>query len=103
MERLFKADKYNDRKAAAYWCKFQFPFWWTSLVTALDTLSTLGFSEREAPIAAGLEWFVTHQSRDGLWETGYGSGKRAGENRLWVGLAICRILKTIHERETGAP
>ena len=41
-ERLFQADKYNDRKAPSYWLKFQFPFWWPSLLTALDSLSGLG-------------------------------------------------------------
>ena len=52
--RLFQADKYNDRKAPAYWLKFQFPFWWTSLLTALDTLSLLGFDRHDEHIAAGL-------------------------------------------------
>jgi hypothetical protein len=92
-KRLFRADKYNDRKAPAYWLKFQFPFWWTSLLTALDTLFWLGFDKHDVDIANGLDWFATHQSADGLWETGYGSGKSAQENRHWVGLAICRVLK----------
>jgi hypothetical protein len=43
-------------------------------------------------VAQGLNWFRTHQSVDGLWETGYGSGPRAGGMRRWVGLAICRVL-----------
>jgi len=93
--RLFQADKYNDRKAPSYWFKFQFPFWWTSLLTALDTLSWLGFDGRDADVAQGLEWFRSNQSADGLWETGYGAGKRAQENRHWVGLAVCRVLKRL--------
>jgi hypothetical protein len=92
-QRLFQADKYNDRQAPAYWLKFQYPFWWTSLLTALDSLSRLGFSPRDVPIARGLAWFTANQDPDGLWETGYGSGKRAGENRAWVALAVCRVLK----------
>ncbi|MBN2392262.1 MAG: hypothetical protein JXR84_16155, partial [Anaerolineae bacterium] len=91
--RFFQSDKYNDRKASAYWLKFQFPFWWTSLLTALDTLSRLGFNQQDKDFAKGLDWFVTNQSADSLWETGYGSGKRAQENRHWVGLAVCRVLK----------
>jgi hypothetical protein len=63
------------------------------LLTALDTLSRLGFDRRDSKIAEGLDWFVAHQSPDGLWETGYGSGKRAPENRCWVGLAACRVLE----------
>jgi hypothetical protein len=91
--RLFQADKYNDRKAPAYWLKFQFPFWWTSLLTALDTLSRLGFDRQDTDVAKGLDWFADNQSADGLWETGYGSGKGAQENHHWVGLAVCRVLK----------
>jgi hypothetical protein len=93
--RLFQADKYNDRRAPSYWLKFQYPFWWTSLLTALDTLSRLGFDRQDAKIAQGSDWFLTHQSADGLWETGYGAGRRAQENRCWVGLAACRVLKRL--------
>lgn len=96
--RLFQADKYYDRKAPSYWLKFQFPFWWTNLLTALDTLFWLGFSREDDEIARGLAWYREHQSSDGLWETGYGSGKGAEGNRHWVGLAVCRMLKNYHER-----
>jgi len=91
--RFFQSDKYNDRKGPAYWCKFQFPFWWTSLLTALDSLSQLGFEQTDPDVAAGLDWFAANQSADGLWETGYGSGGRSQENRRWVGLAACRVLQ----------
>lgn len=91
-ERLFQADKYYDRQAPSYWLKFQFPFWWTNLVTALDTLSHLGFDRQDTDIARGLHWFMENQSADGLWGTGYGSGRNAESMRRWVGLAICRVL-----------
>jgi hypothetical protein len=90
--RLFQADKYNDRKAPSYWLKFQFPFWWTSLLTGIDTLALLGFDRHDEHIARGLDWFLTHQSADGLWPTGYGSGAGAESMRHWVGLAVCRLL-----------
>jgi hypothetical protein len=96
-ERLFQADKYNDRKAPSYWLKFQFPFWWPNLVTALDTLSRLGFDRKDEHIARGLAWFAENQSADGLWGTGYGSGKRAEGMRRWVGLAICRVWRRFFE------
>jgi len=98
-ERFFHPDKYNDRKGPEYWLKFQFPFWWTSLVTALDTLSRLGFNQEDEHIAGGLDWFTENQSPHGLWDTGYGYGKRSAENRTWVGLAICRVLKRFSEKE----
>ena len=100
--RLFQADKYNDRKGAQYWLKFQFPFWWHSLVATLDSLSWLGFDRYDNDIARSLLWFTENQAENGLWETGYGSGERAAENRYWVGLAICRVLKQ-YFRQEGYP
>jgi len=91
--RFFQADKYNDRKAPSYWLKFQFPFWWGNLLTSLDTLARLGFVKEDADIQRGLDWFGANQEEDGLWATGYGSGKKSEANRRWVGLAICRVLK----------
>ena len=96
-ERFFQADNYNDRKAASYWLKFQFPFWWPNLLTALDSFSCLGFDRQDWNIAQGLDWFIANQSSDGLWETGYGSGKGAEAMRRWVGLAFCRVLKRFFE------
>jgi hypothetical protein len=98
-ERFFQADKYNDRKAPGYWLKFQFPFWWPNLLTALDSLGWLGFNRQDSIIAQGLGWFIENQARDGLWETGYGSGKGAERVRHWVGLAICRVLRRFLEEE----
>lgn len=95
--RFFQADKYTDRKAPSYWLKFQFPFWWSNLLTALDTLSRLDFEKEDADIVRGLGWFIAHQEEDGLWLTGYRSGSKAEANRRWVGLAICRTLKRFHQ------
>ena len=97
--RLLQADEYGARKAPSYWTKFQYPFWWTNLVTALDSLSLLGFSASEPQIQAALDWFAAHQEDDGLWRTGYEQTKRAQpttkelDTMAWVGLAICRVLK----------
>jgi hypothetical protein len=100
-ERFFLSDRYYDRKAPSYWLKFQFPFWWPNLLTALDTLFWLGFDRRDDDIARGLAWFVENQAEDGLWETGYGSGKGAKRMRSWVGLAICRVFRNFFFREAG--
>jgi hypothetical protein len=97
--RLFQADKYNDRKGSAFWLKFQYPFWWHSLVATLDSLSWLGFNHSDEDIARGLAWFSENQSPDGLWETGYGSGQGAEGMRRWVGLAVCRLLKKFFDNE----
>ena len=95
--RFLKADKYHDRKAKAYWLKFQFPFWWTSLLTALDSLAKIGFDPADADIAKGIAWFIHNQAADGLWPTGYGTGVKAEPNRRWVGLSICRMLSQFEQ------
>jgi hypothetical protein len=91
--RFFKPEKNNDRRAASYWLKFQFPFWWPNLPTALDILSWLGFTSNDLSISEGLNWFFQNQARDGLWEAGYPFGSSSFRDRTWVGLAICRVLK----------
>jgi hypothetical protein len=95
--RFFKSDKYNDRKTPGYWLKFQYPFWWTDILTALDSLSRLGFSANDVDIQKGLDWFISNQGESGLWPTAYGKEKRAEKENAWVGLAICRVLKRFYE------
>jgi hypothetical protein len=90
--RFFKPDHYYDRQAPGYWVKFQYPFWWTNLLMALDSLARLGYSPEDMEIREGLAWFVENQEPDGLWPTGYGAGSKAEAARRWVGLAICRVV-----------
>jgi hypothetical protein len=100
--RFFRSDKYGDRKAPLYWTKFQYPFWWSNLLTALDSLSRIGFSVDDKDIQEGLDWFVSHQKEDGLWDTSYELAKRREVSpkersaRLWVSFAICRVFKRLH-------
>ena len=91
--RFFLADTYGDRQAPAYWVKFQYPFWWTNLLTGLDTLARLGFGAADADVRRGLGWFAANQGPDGLWEHGYGAGKGAHALRLWVALAVGRVFR----------
>ena len=88
--RFLKPDAYNDHKAIKYWTNFQFPFWWTDLLSALDTLGKLGFTCEDADIVKGLDWFIQHQEEDGLWKAYY---EKRPEMDLWVSLAVCRVLK----------
>ena len=100
--RFFKANVYNTYKAADNWVRFQYPFWWNSLLGALDSLSKLGFRADHPKVREALEWFIEHQSDDGLWENSYRKNakkidtERAREGRQWVSLAICRVFKRIY-------
>ena len=99
--RLFKPDYYYDRQAPAYWFKFQYPFWWTNLLTALDCLGRMWYLTDDPHVNKGMAWFIDHQAADGLWSTRYGSGRRAELMRSWVGLATCRMLLLLEDSHTS--
>ena len=100
--RFFHSDKYGDRKGPRYWTKFQFPFWWSNLLTALDSLSLMGFPFLDQDVQEGLKWFVENQQDDGLWRTSYEQAKRKDpsakerEQMEWVSVAVCRVFKRFY-------
>jgi hypothetical protein len=93
--QFFKRDKYPDRVSASYWTKFSYPFWWTDILSSLDSLSLLGFRREDLDVEKALDWFVRNQEASGLWKASYGNPK--DENvELWIALAVCRVLKRFH-------
>jgi len=93
--RIFKADSYADRKAPEFWTRFSFPFWFTDLLSTLDTLSRLGLSIDHPQIREGVDWFIDHQKKDGLWNLKLVRGGGDKSQNLWVNLVICRTLKRL--------
>lgn len=98
LSSLFKKDNYPDRAGQEYWLRFTFPFWFTDLISGLDTLSLLGFSKQEPEIEEGLHWFVTKQGKDGMWQLRITKGQNKDITQVWLSLAICRIFKRLHEK-----
>jgi len=92
---LFKKDNYPDRAGDEYWLRFSFPFWFTDLISALDSLSLLGFSKQEPPIEKALKWFIENQQRTGLWKLKILKGRNRDVLQLWLAFAICRIFKRL--------
>lgn len=90
--RLFKADMYPDRRKAEYWEHTSFPFWFTDVVSALDSLSLLGFTPSQKPIADALDWVVRRQQDDGGFNLKIVRG-RDPDARLWICFAICRVFQ----------
>ncbi|HWP79024.1 MAG TPA: hypothetical protein VN446_00125 [Candidatus Acidoferrum sp.] len=90
---LFKNDRYADRGASKYWLQFVFPFCYTDLISALDTLSLLRFSAGEPQIEKAINWFVETQQPSGLWDFKITAGRDKANTQLWLALAVCRILK----------
>ncbi len=95
--RFFKSDKYADRRTPEYWFKFSFPFWFTDLLSALDSLSMLGFSRNNANIEQALQWFIDNQRENGEWNLKMVRGGNWSDQKLWLSLGICRVFKRFYE------
>jgi hypothetical protein len=100
--RFFQPDAYTSYKAASYWVKFQYPFWWNNLVAALDSVSLIGVSRDDENVERALHWLVDNQEECGLWKTSYvKEGDKEKEDaamkgiKPWVSLVICRVFKRL--------
>ncbi len=67
--KFFKKDNWSWCGHQDNWVRFQFPFWWTNLVSALDSLSLIGLTEEDEDVRNALEWLIGHQEKNGLWES----------------------------------
>jgi hypothetical protein len=90
--RIFRADSYADRKAPEFWERVSFPFWFTDVVSVLDSLSLLGFSADNQAIQNALEWLIDRQMDDGSFRLKL-LRDRDRNVKFWVCLAICRVFK----------
>ncbi len=95
--RFFLADKYVDRRTPDYWEKVTFPFWFTDIVSALDSLSWLGFTPDHPDIHRALENIRSHQQRNGLFDYKTLKGGNDPSQPHWGCLAICRSIKRFLE------
>jgi len=93
--RFFKPDKYIDRRTPEFWTGFSFPFWFTDLLSALDSLSRLGFSAEEPDVRKGLDWFADRQRKDGGWTLKMQKGKDKALP-YWLDLAVCRVFRRFY-------
>ena len=100
-DALFKRNTHSSYQHPDNWLRFQYPFWWTDLISTLDSLSLIGFSPDHPRIAKALKWFVDNQLPTGLWKHSYSKIHKYIENtktrelQLWISLSILRIFKTI--------
>jgi hypothetical protein len=92
MSRFFQRDKYNDRQDKKYWESVSFPFWFTNIVTSLDSLYFLGFKKEEPQIKLALDWLVDQQNADGTFNLKL-LLTRDKDLKYWVTMVICRIFK----------
>ncbi len=94
---FFKPDYYSSYQDEGYWVRFL--FWWPNLVTALESLSLMGYSKDDPDVQKGLKWLSANQSEDGLWNLTYVKGAKEKQNaktdeaRLWLSLRIAGVFK----------
>jgi hypothetical protein len=99
--RFFQPDSCTSYRAATYWVRFQYPFWWNNLISVMDSLSLMGSCKEDLQIQRALAWLASHQHENGLWSVSYAKGKEretanVQEMRLWVTLAICRVFSRLY-------
>jgi hypothetical protein len=94
---FFKPDAYPSYQSPKYWTRFV--FWWPNLLTALESLARLGFTKNDPDIKRGLDWLIENQQEDGLWKLENDKEVKAKdtEERLWLGLRVCRMLKRYYD------
>lgn len=88
--RFFMRDPYPDRNTPEYWGRVSYPFWFTDIISALDSLSRIGFSGKDPQIARAIDWLKDRRDRNGLFRLKL---LRAKDRDLpyWVCLAVCRV------------
>ncbi len=90
--RLYKRDAYSDRGDVSYWERVSFPFWFTDILSSLDTLSRLGFDPDTPTIFTALTRLRELQRADGTFAFKLLRAKDK-DLPLWICLAVCRSLK----------
>lgn len=93
--RFFSKDVYIDRSTPDFWYRFSYPFWFTDLLSALDSLSFIGLSTKNPNIKKALDWFISQQQDNGIWNVKIVRGSDK-DIQLWIALAICRVFKRFY-------
>lgn len=89
-DSFFSRDTYPDRQSKEYWTRFGFPFYYTDIVSSLDSLSKIGGFAGHAKVIEALDWLRDKQTKDGLFDIRTTRGNRAAQKE-WMTLAICRV------------
>ncbi|MCX6071518.1 MAG: terpene cyclase/mutase family protein, partial [Chloroflexi bacterium] len=92
-DRLFARDVYPGRDTPDFWTHCAFPFWFTDIVSALDSLTLLGIGLEHPKVKQAVEWLATSQKPDGMFHVMPVHGGSRDAGLRWVTLAACRALK----------
>ena len=102
-QQFFRKDNSSSYQDPNHWVNFKYPFFWTDLISALDSLSLIGVSRDDVYIKKALKWLVDNQLETGLWNNSYSKIHSNNKNektyqiQLWISLVICRIFKRFYK------
>lgn len=101
VSRFFQKDAYTSYEAASYWVRFEYPYWWNQLISALETISMIGLTRADEKVAQGLSWLAANQQPGGLWKVTYARENarqtpKMRDQQLWITLAACRVFKRLY-------
>nr|WP_245248213.1 prenyltransferase/squalene oxidase repeat-containing protein [Methanobacterium petrolearium] len=90
--RFFLSDKYPDRKDKKYWKRVSYPFLFTDIISALDSLSFFEFNTDNPNIHEGLSFLKKKQTNEGLFDLHIVRGSDK-DLKYWICLAVSRLFK----------
>ncbi|HEX7508165.1 MAG TPA: hypothetical protein VF550_15420 [Polyangia bacterium] len=68
--RFLQPDRYEDRKAPAYWEILTEPRFYTDVLDALDTITSIGLGKENSGVRTAEAYLRSRQAKDGLWYPG---------------------------------
>jgi hypothetical protein len=68
--RFLQPDRYDDRKAPAYWEILTEPRFYTDVLDALDTITSIGLGKENSGVRTAEAYLRSRQGNDGLWYPG---------------------------------
>ena len=96
ISRFFTNDKYPDRQSKNFWERVSFPFLYTDIISALDSLYFLGFNRNNPGIIGALKFLRDQQNETGNFNLKITRG-RDKDLPYWICLATCRLFKRYYE------
>lgn len=68
--RFLQPDRYEDRKAPTYWEILTEPRFYTDVLDALDTITSIGLGKENSGVRTAEAYLRSRQAKDGLWYAG---------------------------------
>lgn len=68
--RFLQPDRYEDRRAPSYWEILTEPRFYTDVLDALDTITSIGLGKENSGVRTAEAYLRSRQAKDGLWYPG---------------------------------